>query len=310
MKKYSVFLVALIASTAFTNNAYSYICQYNVDYGTSVSPTGQTGGRQVSNGFYHYTRLWCYSGSYWAQKYLRDYSFRPKYSWLTEGVVNWVGTGYNSVSVNCSESYYPFHRIMSAYRFIDYAGLYTRFSSSKTWDEMARDNIDETRIACSSSSLTDGDNSSNASTDAFSNVTIYYRGIYSSLVGTPTNPITRGNTLGELASTIIHESRHAWYRHNGESCVGSTVSCDESWSNSPVNKDQIKFLWDVYKFFPARRNQNLTPPNAPINRSNNQEYLLSEPQLDLMRDKGNYRLRTMFDTRPNFIIGASRAWVL
>ena len=41
----------------------------------------------------------------------------------------------------------------------------------------------------------------------------------------------------------------------------------------------------------------------PVNRNDPEEYLLSEAQLDLMRDKGNVRLQTRFESPTNMQIG-------
>jgi hypothetical protein len=132
---------------------------------------------------------------------------------------------------------------------------------------------------------------------------IYVRGMYYERAGIGE---LRGNSVGELASLIVHESRHAWSWHNGESCG----SCDESWSDSDVMYNEIRFLWDIYKFSPYRTSNNIGP-STTVNRNNLVEYHMSEPQLDLMRDKGNYKISERFDTTPTFRIGPRvQPWVI
>jgi hypothetical protein len=253
----------------------------------NVSATTRTpsGHLRVNNGFAHYTKLWCYSNSYWINKYWSGYGF-VKSTWES-------GYGYNEP---CSSWYKPIHRVLSAMRFIDYvSSIFVRFGGTTTWDHMARNNIDTTSAKCSYGNR-------NAEMDLFSNLTIYMNGIY-----WEDQTASRGNTIGELASLIVHEARHAWDWHNGTS---KCTSCDYSWTNSQVMRHEIRFLWDVYTKSPFKSGQNIGP-SVYVNRNDINEYHLSEPQLDLMRDKGNYRIANNFVQTPNFRIAPrAQPWIL
>lgn len=284
-----IFVVLTLTTTIFSLDAQAQSCtrESSTEQNVGVYPHTPSGHLWINNGFAHYTKLWCYSNSYWINKYWSGYGF-VKSTWQS-------GYGYGE---SCSYWYKPIHRVLSAMRFIDYvSSIYVNFGGATTWDNMARNNIDTTSAKCAHSNGT-----RHADMDLFSNLTIYMAGIYNE-----EQYVSRKNTVGELAALIVHESRHGWHKHNG---LSRCDSCDYSWTNSQVIRHEIRFLWDVYTKSPFKSGQNIGPSNY-INRNNIYEYHLSEPQLDLMRDRGNYRIATRFVQTPNFRIAPrAQPWIL
>lgn len=261
--------LGLVASQGFAQ--VSATCGPSI----SVAPV-DSAGNPVDSGFELYTYLTC--GQYWINRYWYGYGFEREY---------WdQGFGYH----DACDSARPLGRTFGAMRYLDEASDWGSYHpSGRTWHDRASGSIDSIKGQC-------GGGGRNAEMDLWSNVTLYWPAFY----GQP-SPSHQG-TVGELASLIVHESQHEWHWHNGESCG----SCDEAWDDSPVMYYEIQYLARTYQKQPRRTYGCYDPVTNNIDRYCKSSYYLSEAQLDLMRDKGNFRIRNNFDTRPSYRI-ASRA---
>lgn len=258
-------IILLMSSSALAQSGR--ICSPLVE----TLPQDPTTNEPIDDAYGNYENLICHQPS--INKYWRAYGFQKK---------TWDG-GFGFYSP--CDVRRPLARMFAAMAYIDKAPRWgSYFDPYNSWHEETSTSYDTLNAACSNGNL-------NAQMDFGSNAEFYFSAWYG----------PSGNTIGELASIIIHEGRHEWKWHNGENCP-KLVSCDESWDDSPVYRYEIKFMWDAYINQPLLQYGSYKPTDTNV-ASN---YYLSGAQLLLMRNKANDRLLTRFETPPKFSIPLRR----